>query len=106
MTLRDKCAHFGIGQRAVLFALARDVPLNVSLLASHVILVSLREADGTKHACTLAKLCLFAWRQCGSAHPASSIGRTGARRDVHVSLLVALLRLGPLAIRRRESKKI
>jgi hypothetical protein len=42
MTLRDKCAHFDIGQRAVLFALTRDVPLNVSLLASHGFLVSLR----------------------------------------------------------------
>jgi hypothetical protein len=106
MTLRDKCAHFDIGQRAVLFALACDVPLNVSLLASHVFLVSLRGSRRHQARSTLAELCLFAWRQCGSAHPASSIGRTSARRDVHGGLLAALLRVGPLAIRRRNPRKI
>src|SRR6185503_6419872 len=50
MTLRDKSAHFGIGQRAMLFAFACDVPLNVSLLACHKSLMSLRGAVGFEHA--------------------------------------------------------
>jgi hypothetical protein len=48
MTLRHKCAHFRIGQRPVLFAVARDVPLDISLLASHGDLVSMRGTDGNR----------------------------------------------------------
>jgi len=39
MALRDEGAHLGIGQRSVLLAVARDIPLNISLLASHRSLV-------------------------------------------------------------------
>lgn len=105
MTLRDKGAHFDIGERAVLFALARDVPLNFSLLASHVFLVSLRGA-GTKRAAPWLNLALL--------HGANVVRHTLLRQlaaparggIVHGSLLVALLRVGPLAIRRRNPRKI
>jgi hypothetical protein len=100
MTLRDKCAHFYIGQRAVLFALARDVPLNVSLLASHGILVSLRGADSTKRAAP--------WATLPFLHGANVVRDTLLRQlaalarggIVHGGILVALLSVGSPAITR------
>ncbi|MCZ7595616.1 MAG: hypothetical protein M5U16_12490 [Hyphomicrobium sp.] len=106
MTLRDKCAHFDVGQRAVLFAFTRDIPLNVSLLASHGILVSLRGADGTERAAP--------WPTLAFLHGANVVRRTPLRQlaararvpVLHGDLLAGLLRFRGPAIRRRNSRKI
>jgi hypothetical protein len=102
MTLRDKCAHFDIGERAMLFALTRDVPLNVSLLASHGFLVSLRGADSTKRAAP--------WPTLAFLHGANVVRDALFRQlaaparggIVHGGILAALLRVGPPAITRRN----
>jgi hypothetical protein len=72
MTLRDKSAHFGIGQRAMLFAFACDVPLNVSLLACHESLMSLRGAVGFEHAAPRPSMAFL--------HGANVVRRTPARQ--------------------------
>ena len=91
MTLRDEGAHFDIRQRAVLLAVAGDVPLDVRLLAGHEILVSLRGADGDHARQHPAHAGLLAWRQCGSSHPASSIGSDRAGRHSPRRLLARTL---------------
>jgi len=100
MTLRDKCAHFDVRQRTMLLALARDVPLNISLLASHGVLVSLRGADSTKRAAP--------WPTLAFLHGANVVRDTLLRQlaaaarsgIVHGGLPVALLRVGTPAITR------
>jgi hypothetical protein len=106
MALRDKCAHFDIGKRTVLLAVARDIPLDVSLLASHGTLVSLRSAGGDRRAAPWPKLAFL--------HGANVV-REGLLRQsaalargafLHGGILAALLTRNAAAIRRRKSRKI
>jgi hypothetical protein len=106
MTLRDKCAHFDIGQRAMLFALARDVPLNVSLLASHGNLVSLGEPLAPGNAAPGQSMAFLHGANVVRRTPLRQLAALARGGIVHGGLLVALLRIGALAIRRRNPRTI
>src|SRR5690606_36418499 len=73
VSLRYERAHLDIRQRAMLFPVARNVPLDVRLLAGHKTLLSCYLADSPKpivagqpHAAAVQSD-LSAWRQCGSS---------------------------------------
>jgi hypothetical protein len=104
MTLRDKSAHFGIGQRAVLFAFACDVPLNVSLLACHESLMSLRGAVGFEHAAPRPGMAFLHGANVVRRTPARQLAALAREPVVHGGILAALLRSIVPVIRRRKSR--
>jgi hypothetical protein len=104
MTLRDKSAHFYIGQRAVLFAFARDVPLNVSLLACHESLVSLAGAVGFEHAAPRPRMAFLHGANVVRHTPARQLAAPARPQIVHGGILAALLSRWTPVIRRRKSR--
>jgi hypothetical protein len=106
MTLRDKSAHFDIGQRTVLLAVACDVPLDVSLLAVHGTLVSLQGAAKTKRAAPEPKLTFLRGANVVPEGRLRQLAALARPRFVHGGILAALLTGTAAAIRRRKSRKI